>query len=361
MKFMFLAYFGEGENGNQFGGAEHVFANFANWMAQNTKHQVIFSSIGFEALPYPLADNIIYKHYDANLSSRLSTQISLSKNTRKTIQEFRPDCIISFSVHPLFHIAFQISAKHIPVFFSVRNDPKLENGLITRVMRYFVMNRANGIVFQTHDAQSYFSEKIKQKSSVIHNPLSFQKSDFLIPESFDNRIVFIGRLNPQKNIGLLLNAFSKICNDYPELILEIYGEGNQKRELLDLAQTLSIDDRVFFMGAHKDVLNRVCGARMFVLPSLYEGMPNALMEAMGLGIPVISADCPCGGPRELINEGENGYLFETNNVDDLILKMKSCLSNKNIYKISLNEREICKTHSSDKIFSQWIRFMEKQK
>lgn len=357
MKLVFLAYFGEGENGNQFGGAEKVFANLANWIAENTEHKVIFSSVGFEALPYPLSKRIEYKHYSANLSSRLKTQFSLIKNVFATVRDFKPDAIISFSIHPLFYLTICPFAHNIPFFFSVRNDPKLENGIATRFLRYFVMKKARGIVFQTKDAQQYFNQAIINKSVIIHNPVSIKADDYPFI-GFDNRIVFVGRLNRQKNIPLLINAFNKIKDNYSEINLEIYGEGFLRSEIQNLIDSLDLNDRVYLMGAHSDVLKKISGARMFVLPSLYEGMPNALMEAMALGIPSVASDCPCGGPRELINDGQNGFLFENNDLESLKEKMQICLNTKDPKVISIKAREICETHSFDIIYKKWKDFIE---
>ena len=82
-------------------------------------------------------------------------------------------------------------------------------------------------------------------------------------------------------------------------------------------------------------------------------MPNALMEAMCLGIPVVCADCPCGGPRELIQTGENGYLFAANNENDLIAKMRFVLDNGDNLELRNREKQITKTHSRERIFSVW--------
>ena len=357
MIVLFLAYFGEGENGNQFGGAEKVFANLANWISRNTGHHVIFASVGMDVLPYPLAAGIEYKHYDADLSSKVKTHISLIRNVRRVMKDFSPDRIISFSVHPLFYMLFSLKARKTPIFFSIRNDPKLENSKITRFMRFFVMNRAKGIVFQTKEAQDYFQKRIREKSVVIHNPVSVDISKYPLKETMDNRIVFVGRLNPQKNIGLLIQAFETIHEEYPELTLEIYGEGNLHRKLQDQIDGLGLTAYVKLMGAYSDVISRIYGARMFVLPSLYEGMPNSLMEAMALGIPVVSSDCPCGGPRELIQNGVNGFLFENGSLDSIVDKMKRCLNFQDISSLCNKEKEIGIDHSEKRIFAEWINFV----
>ena len=359
MIIMFLAYFGKGENGNQFGGAEKVFANMANWFANNCNHKIVFASVGTDALPFPLDSNVLYKHYDADLSNRIKTQFSLRRNIRKAIEENNPTVIISFSIHPLFHFALSSYSKRIPFFYSLRNDPKLENGIITRLLRFFVLVKATGIVFQTTEARNYFSKRVQSKSIIIHNPVQISNNTKIV-NSRDERIVFVGRLTPQKNIPLLIRGFQIISKEFPELKLELYGEGNLHSEIKDIILNEQLQDRVFLKGAFADVIDRISGAKMFVLPSLYEGMPNALMEAMALGIPAVSSDCPCGGPRELINDGVNGYLFENNSLDSLVKKMIECLNNQDIVSLSNNERQIIHSHSPMIIYQKWLSFIEEK-
>ena len=167
----------------------------------------------------------------------------------------------------------------------------------------------------------------------------------------------MGRLNTQKNYFLLLRAFEQISKEYPLLTLEIYGEGVLRNELQNYIEQHSLAKKVFLKGTCKNVIDLIYGAKLFVMTSLYEGMPNALMEAMALGIPVVCSDCPCGGPRELIETGHNGYLFKNNNLDDLCEKIRMALDVDATHSIIAEERKICVTHSPTRIFRQWGDFI----
>ena len=94
-----------------------------------------------------------------------------------------------------------------------------------------------------------------------------------------------------------------------------------------------------------------------VMTSLYEGMPNALMEAMCLGIPVVCSDCPCGGPKELLRNGINGFLFKNGSIGDLKEKIRDALK-ADPKKIAMAEKKICNTHSVDAIFRRWCEIFE---
>ena len=141
----------------------------------------------------------------------------------------------------------------------------------------------------------------------------------------EKQMVFIGRLEPQKNLTHLLQAFAKVYQKQPSLVLHLYGEGGQKEKLEKLAQDLGIFERISFKGTRKDMEQVYAAADMVVLSSEYEGMPNCLIEAIGCGVPVVSYDCPLG-PKEIIVDGVNGYLVEYQNIEALAVGMEKCLS-----------------------------------
>lgn len=125
-------------------------------------------------------------------------------------------------------------------------------------------------------------------------------------------IVTCGRLTEQKNHKLLIDAFAEVQKIYPFATLKIYGEGVLREKLQNQIDSLNLNEKVFLMGATNDVAKALQTADLFVLSSDYEGMPNALMEAMAAGVPCISTDCPCGGPRELFGEDASDKLVPCN-------------------------------------------------
>ena len=131
-----------------------------------------------------------------------------------------------------------------------------------------------------------------------------------------SKIIAVGRLHEQKNYPLLLKAMVDITKIKSEITLDIFGEGNQKKYLEGLVDEYGLANHVFLRGRSQSIEKQLQVADMFVMTSDYEGMPNALMEAMAFGVPCISSDCKTG-PRSLIKSFENGLLFQTNNVEDL--------------------------------------------
>ncbi len=293
MNILLLAAFSDKSNENKYGGAEKVITNLANWLSENTDNKIILVSVEGHGKPYPVSKDVIYDSFSLNKkTNKLKIHLQILKNTINALNKYKPDIIISFNIYPIFYAQITSIFKKNRFFYSERNDPRLEYGIIARLIRWFVLRRANGIVFQTKDAMNYFPEYLKKKSVVIHNSVSVDNNNYPFPAKTDNHIVTVGRLAPQKNHKLLIKAFNQIKDLYPETLLEIYGDGALRDELQTYINNLKLTNRVFLKQSRPDVLDCIYGARLFVLPSLYEGMPNTLMEAMALGIPVITSDCP---------------------------------------------------------------------
>lgn len=360
MKILLIGCLTRNKSGNVYGGAEKSLINLSNWLAENTNNKVILASVEGNIQAYPVSKKVIFKGYEINASKRLKTHLEMFRNTYAVIKQIKPDIIIGFWIHPLFYALISGAAKNIPLIYAERNDPDLDYSKISKLMRNVMLKKAKGVVFQTKGAQSYFNKKIYDKSVIIHNPVYIDETKYPIYDDGKKRIVTVGRLNRQKNQKMLIQAFKEIIKEFPGYILEIYGEGPLKKELQHDIDNSILKNKVHLMGAFPDVLDRIYGASLFVLPSLYEGMPNALLEAMCLGIPVISSDCPCGGPAEIIENGINGFLFEVNNRQNLVRTMSSVLSLNRADKLYLqkNEKLICNSHSEKTIFTKWNKYIE---
>ena len=197
------------------------------------------------------------------------------------------------------------------VLFAERGDPfdKKDYNLYLRLLRYFANKRINGFVFQSNGAMSCFGNSVKMKSTVIPNSIYIKNiAAYSFLGNRDKVIVNVGRLHPQKNQNLLIEAFSKIASNYPEYNLVIFGDGELQCVLEAKIRNLNLSTRVKILPPTKDIFSKIYRASIFVLSSDFEGMPNALMEAMALGIPSISTDCSPGGARDLIVEGKNGWI-----------------------------------------------------
>ena len=228
-------------------------------------------------------------------------------------------CIVAFEYFVNMQTVIACAGLPNRLVISERNDPaRVGSGRRTGWMRERLYRRADMLVCQTDDAAAYFSDKIQK--CVILNPLKDN-----LPEPFDGErrkaVVTFCRLEPQKNLEMLLRAFAEFHKKHPDYSLEIYGDGSERESLIALASDLGIGACASINPGRLDVHEVVRDAAMFVLPSNYEGLSNSMLEAMALGLPVICTDCPCGGARMVIEDGVNGYLIPVGDKDALLSKM----------------------------------------
>ncbi|HAT4141228.1 TPA: glycosyltransferase family 4 protein [Clostridium perfringens] len=157
----------------------------------------------------------------------------------------------------------------------------------------------------------------KNKISIINNPVSDKFDKFKIKEyKGKNEILFVGRIEDQKGIHMLIAAFSMVLNKIPNAHLKIVGEGSLKEELVKKSEELKIKEKIIWKDFSKDIESIYKNASVVVLSSYFEGFPNVLVEAITIGLPVVSFDCP-SGPSEIIVNGVNGYLVDYLNVKEL--------------------------------------------
>lgn len=287
------------------GGAERVISNVANMMSSKGHDCTIVTSFAttneYQTIQsvkrYNLSENRIEGFWGRN--------IFLTYRLRRLIKKERPDILVAFMAEPNFRACISCIGLSTKTVISVRNDPRVEYGGLLKFLSKIVFRFSDGIVFQTEEAKEFFPKKIRDKGTIIYNSV---REDFfkIQPSTNPTGIVTTGRLASQKNHKLLIEAFSLIA-DIVKDDLTIYGSGNAT-ELIDYARQLGLAERVHIPGAIKDVPNTIKDYKLYVLSSNYEGMPNALMEAMALGLPCISTDCPCGGPRTLFSKEMQQYL-----------------------------------------------------
>lgn len=277
---------------------------------------------------------------------------------RKFIDECAPDLVITFSSLPSFRTLVACHGRKYKKCFSFRNDPKEEcKSFFMKHITHYTFNRADGLVFQTEEARAWFSEKAQKRSIIISNPISPVFFNRQKPKDVRN-IATAGRLEPQKNQKLLIRAYSKIAHLTDDDLI-IYGSGSMLEQLQKLAEELKISDRVVFAGQVTDLDEKLLAAKMFVLSSDYEGMPNALMESMALGLPCISTDCPCGGSALLIKNGENGFLTPVGDEDALAAAMTELLTNPALSKrLQENATKSVKRFLPETIYTQWYDYIK---
>lgn len=347
------------------GGAEHVISILSRYFAQDG-YDVAVTTLWHADQEYPLDGRV--RRVDVGLTrqeqakSRLSRALIRALRYRRCILEERPDIVISFCANANFRSAYSLIGIKIPLLVSVRNAPQKDYAPYPMQCR-FMTKKAAGCVFQTPDAQRSFGARMQKKSRIIWNPLD---EKYLTVRRQDGRprdktIVTVGRITGQKDQMLLLKAFLRICDAYPQHKVLIFGEGDDsgtKERLEDFCARHRISDRVRFMGASSTLEKDILDAALFVLPSDYEGMPNALIEAMALGLPCIATDCPCGGSAMLI-EQFGGILVRPGDEEELADAMDKLLSDPQLAEeMGSSARAVRDRVHPQSIYEQWKAYVE---
>lgn len=344
----------------QLGGANRVMANLVDYFVDAGVETVLITDIPpqKEKKEYSISQKVKRYCLGEYFGNSLKKNFIRVKELRKIIKNEKPELVLSFMGPPNYRMIVSTLGINVKKVVSVRNDPYREYGSgIFKAIARIVMNVADGCVFQTDDATKYFGKGLQKKSTVIFNPVNdrFYESRW---NCNSKNIIAVGRLEEQKNYPMLIQAFHAFTQVYPEYELVICGEGSLRNSVVNLIKELGIESKVVLKGQIEDVQSMLQDAYMYILSSDYEGMPNALMEAMTVGVPCISTDCPCGGPKMLLPNSE--YLVSCGDVSGLKTKMVLLASNMERAKKYSNQlRNRAMEFKCDLVLEQWIVYLNR--
>lgn len=348
------------------GGAERVISTLSEEYIRNGNEVYLITCLSTPP-EYSLNPNIKYMTLNQNTKedsrNKLFQFFIRRRRIKKIINEVQPDIIISFLPEPNMIITSLKSVIKTPIIISERNSPKhkYKNWLVSKIVKY-LYPKANGFVFQTEEARNYFGNdsKLIQNSTIIPNPVNpvFCKNKF--NGLREKSIVTVGRLESQKNHMLLISAFRDVLKIHHDFQLIIYGEGSLRNHLETKIKEYGLEGYVKLPGVKENIEDEIFKASMFVLPSDYEGMPNALMEAMALGLPVISTDAPAGGSRELIEDKVNGFLIPVGSKRKLVEKMLYIIEQPaDSEMMANNASNVADEYNINKISELWESYIQK--
>lgn len=336
------------------GGAERMLCALANFFVNLTSYNVtvVLSAPSGQEPTYALDSKITV------VLNKGSHKLLRAINLRKAITKTTPDLVISFVDITNIITLLTLMGTRIPVIVAERIDPTLHPlAWIYKWLRFKTYTHAKAITVQTTSAANYFPPALKQKIHVIPNPVlspSFSKKTYA-PRA--QTLICSGRLDTQKNHTTLIKAFALISQKYPELTLTIYGEGSLRSELENMIHSLKLEGRVLLPGFDKDIYKALAQGDIFVFPSLYEGFPNALCEAMAVGLPVVASNC--SGNIDLIQDNLNGRLFPVADHNALAEILEALIPDqKQRQTLGQNALKICQTYSPERVFKLWKDLVE---
>lgn len=338
-------------------GAERVIAQLSNYFVAQGKICKIIT-LNDDEVFYALDRRVEVLPVGQKSDNKLADKLKRYGQVRKMVLQEQPDLVLSLPEEIGVYVLLALLGTGIPVYVSERNNPwVMPDVKVTRILRTLMYPFARGIIFQTEMASSFFPESIRRKGVVLSNPVDAGR----IPRQYTGQrervVVAAGRLSPQKNVPLLMKAFAGFSGKYPDYRLRIFGEGELRQELMELAASLGIADKVELPGRSTTLLEKMNSAAMFVLSSDYEGMPNVLLEAMCMGMPVISTDCPSGGPRELIEDGVNGLLVPVGDEARMQEAMEKLADPDYAGQLADNALQIREKLTSQDVFVSWYRYL----
>lgn len=336
------------------GGAERVISVLANEFVNRHIDVKVLMTAG-DDMAYKLEERIEVIQIGGRTGGSLWKRIERIVRMRRVFRQNRDYILAAFEPTTAFFTCLAKAGLRMKLISSERNDPESFSNKKVRELAFLCSDK---IVFQTEAAMHCFQEKIQKKGVVIANPITENLPE-VYAGSRKHTVVAAGRLEEQKNHVSLFNAFQKFLLKYPDYVLHLYGEGSLEHELKDLAIKLGISDYVVFEGFHRDILSEIKDAGMYVLSSDYEGISNSLLEAMGLGMPVISTDCPCGGSRMCIQDGINGLLVPIKNSDALCSAMEKMAGEEELAaQMGKEAAKVRERFSLQSILKEWLDVLQ---
>jgi GalNAc-alpha-(1->4)-GalNAc-alpha-(1->3)-diNAcBac-PP-undecaprenol alpha-1,4-N-acetyl-D-galactosaminyltransferase len=346
----------------QSGGAERVMSIMANYWAARSWDVTLLTLDGSTQAFYELNRRIKLVPLDlfgnsVSMGAKLQNNLRRVRGLRRGIRASNPQAVISFMSTMNIITLLATRGLPVPVIVSERIDPATYPiGRVWKHLRLWTYPMADRLVLQSERASHYFPSKIRSRVSIIPNPVVSPPSASQIPSDRQQArplLVGMGRLVHQKGFDLLIRAFARLGEHQRDWTVLILGEGPARIELEALRSNLGLDNRVLLPGRIRNVHEVLQQADLFVMPSRYEGFPNALCEAMACGLPVICTDCP-SGPREIIRHGIDGFLVANENIEALTSRMDQLMGSEAERKrLASRAPEVKMRFSLESIMQMW--------
>lgn len=333
------------------GGAERVISILSRSYAERGYETDIIVLLSGE-VGYELHETTRVIDFSGKGKSRIKRLPYWLKSIRNYYKENKPDVIVSFAARINVIVKMALTGMKPNLIVSERNDPRYDGrSRFVDFMTKRIYPKVSAVVFQSKRAESYFPKL--RNSKIIPNPIVCQcRAEDTNPD----KVVSVGRLTAQKNQKMLINAFSEVVKKKPSAFLEIYGSGELEEQLKTQILNLGLEKNVFLKGNVSDIHFRIKDAAVFCLSSDYEGLSNALLEALAMGIPCVSTNC--AGADEYITNSENGFIVKVGDGNGIAQRICELLENETLRKtFSERSAEESKAFLLSGVIKEWDKII----
>lgn len=376
------------------GGAERHASSIANYLSNNG-YKVTIILLDNKRVEYDLSDGINVvslpelksqkskEHHELSVKYKILLKTLRKFSTKKysvldkylylktkyadTLQHYfqsQPDIsssiVISFM--PIPNLTCSIIKKRIKykLILGEFSAPQLEfpPDAPENQLKRMYFPYADTYVFQTDEQRQFYSFLPKVNKLIIPNPLEDIKVQPYHGER-KKEIVNFCRLVDAKNLPLLIDAFSLLAAEYPDYTLIIYGDGPEKKRLLQQIDSLGLSDKALIRPYEKNILEHVRKSAMFVSSSNREGISNSMLESMAIGLPAICTECPAGGAKMFINSYVNGITVPVQDPNAMYQAMKYIIDHPDkATAMSNNSVNIRTILDKNKIMEKWLKLIQ---
>ena len=326
------------------GGSERVMSLLANRFAEDG-YNVEIININKHIVFYPIDSRIVLRFAEDEVGTSVCKKLLW---LRRYIKQARPDVVVPFMEAVYCFTLIALIGCKVQVISSERIDPR-KSPFLRNLLRYLILPLTDWLVVQTQDIKAFYPRFIQKKTSIIYNPVSDQV--FHLPEvEKEDIIISVGKLDGQKNHALLIRAFSKVAQDFPTWKLIIFGEGPRRKSLQLTIENIQLTNRVLLPGRSNRVIEEMNRSKIFAFSSNYEGMSNAILEAVCVGLPVVTTNV--SGAEELVQDG--GFVVPIGSEKQLVESMR-CLMDDSSLQSQMGEKNKKRAHAYDidLIYRQW--------
>ena len=347
------------------GGAQRFVSNLANRFAQDGC-EVFIATEWYAEEEFAIDSRIRRVHVGLceadERKGRIAQFLIRLQNLKRFVKKVKPDVLVPIAQSANYRGLMACGKSNIPVVISIRTDPKDHYerfGDAFMIRHYFP--QAAGCVYQTEDQRAFFKPYLQEGTRIILNPVN--------PKYFDaprlpreKSVVQHARIVGFKNHAMLIDAFLQVHAKHPDYVLKIFGpdDGDGTWQKLEAQiKEHHAESFVFLMGDSDTLEQEIPKGSVYAFSSDWEGLPNTLLEAMAMGMPIVATDCPCGGPRTVIEQDVNGLLVPVGDRDAMAAGIIRLIEDRALAeRLGEQARQIRTRTDIDMIYSQWKDYLE---